>query len=202
MIFGYGRVSTRDQNLNLQKDALTEAGCERLYLEKITGTKKDRPELNKLREQLRPGDTVVVWKLTRLGRSLSDLIGLMNEFREKQVQFKCLAMSIDTSTPEGRMMYGIIASFAEFERETIVENTNAGLKAARTRGRTGGRPKGLSPKAKERAKMAALLYKDKNPVDKILVMIGIKSKATLYSYLRHEKVKIGVDEETNQPHEA
>ncbi|GAB3568807.1 site-specific DNA recombinase [Spirosoma luteolum] len=194
MIFGYGRVSTRDQNLNLQKDALTGAGCERLYLEKITGTKKERPELNKLREQLRPGDTVVVWKLDRLGRSLPDLIELMEEFRSKQITFRCLALSMDTGTAEGRLIYNIFASLAEFVRDTIVENTNAGLKAARSRGKVGGRPKGLSPRAREKAKMAALLYKDQNPVDKIIGMVGIKSKATLYAYLRHEGIKLATDE--------
>ncbi|MVM34995.1 helix-turn-helix domain-containing protein [Spirosoma sp. HMF4905] len=193
MIFGYGRVSTRDQNLNLQEDALTQAGCEQIFMEKITGTKKNRPELNKLRAKLRAGDTVVVWKLDRWGRSLSDLIELMNELREKQVQFKCLAVSMDTSTIEGRLIYGIFSVLSEFVRDTIVENTNAGLSAARARGRTGGRKPGLSKEADIKASAAKTLYQSGNTGNKICKMLGIGSKRTLYKYLRAKGVKIGED---------
>lgn len=191
MIFGYGRVSTRDQNLHLQEDALKAAGCQEIYMEKISGTKKSRPELNLLRAKLREGDTVVVWKLDRWGRSLSDLIELMNELRQKSVQFKCLAISMDTSTTEGRLIYGIFSVLSEFVRDTIVENTNAGLSAARARGRVGGRKPGLSPEAEIRANAAKTLYESGNSTQQICKMLSIGSKRTLYQYLRAKGVQIG-----------
>ncbi len=197
MIFGYGRVSTRDQNLNHQEDALTAAGCQEIFMEKISGTKKNRPELNRLRAKLREGDTVVVWKLDRWGRSLADLIDLMNELREKKVQFKCLAISMDTNTTEGRLIYGIFSVLSEFVRDTIAENTNAGLASARARGRTGGRKPGLSPQADKKADAAKVLYENGNSAQKICEMLGIGSKRTLYKWLRLKNVPIG-QSTTNQ----
>lgn len=189
MVFGYGRVSTVDQNLHLQEDALRVAGCEEIFVEKITGTKKDRPELTKLRSRLRPGDSVVVWKLTRWGRSVTDLMELMNELRQKQVKFVCLGNSMDTETPEGRLMYGFFAVLAEFERDIIVENTRAGLASARARGRTGGRKPGLSKVGQQKADMVALMYKDNNTVSYICSTLDI-SRRTVYSYLRRKGVKL------------
>lgn len=194
MIFGYGRVSTRDQNLFLQEDALNRAGCEQIFMEKITGSKKSRPELDRLLATIREGDTVVVWKLSRWGRSNQDLIELMNKLLAKKVAFQCLSNSMDTRTPEGRMVYGIFSALAEFERETIVENTNAGLTAARARGRVGGRKPGLSKEADIKASAAKTLYESGNTVQKICTMLGIGSKRTLYKYLREKGVKIGEQE--------
>lgn len=191
MLFGYGRVSTRDQNLFLQEDALKAAGCEQIFMEKITGSKKSRPELDRLLATIREGDTVVVWKLSRWGRSNQDLIELMNKLLTKKVAFQCLSNSMDTRTPEGRMIYGIFSALAEFERETIVENTNAGLAAARARGRVGGRKKGLSKEADIKASAAKTLYESGNTVQKVCTMLGIGSKRTLYKYLRIKGVKIG-----------
>jgi DNA invertase Pin-like site-specific DNA recombinase len=194
MVFGYGRVSTRDQNLDLQQDALKAAGCDELFMEKITGTKKNRPELNRLRAILRPGDTVIVWKLDRWGRSLPDLIDLMNELREKQVQFRCLTMAMDTQTAEGRLIYGLFAVLSEFVRDTIAENTVAGLTAARARGRVGGRKPGLSDQAHIKANAAKTLYQDGNSGNQICKMLNIGSKRTLYKYLRLKGVVISAQE--------
>lgn len=191
MIFGYGRVSTRDQNLNLQEDALKNAGCSELFLEKITGTRTDRPELNRLIAQLREGDTVIVWKLDRLGRSLKDLIDLVNQFRSKGVRFKCITMEVDTETASGRLMYNLFAALAEFEHDLIVERTNAGLEAARARGRKGGRPKGLSSEARKKAQYVKYLYADGNSIANIMKITGTKSSHTIYRWLREQGVSIG-----------
>ncbi|WP_460939179.1 recombinase family protein [Spirosoma humi] len=194
MIIGYGRVSTTDQNLHLQTDALTKAGCERIYSEKFTGTTKDRPELNKLIEHLRQGDTLIVWRLDRLGRSTSDLIDLVNTFEKKGVVFKSIMENIDTETASGRLFFTFFAAMAEFERNLIRERTNAGLAAARARGRVGGRKAGLSKEADIKAAAAKTLYESGNTVQKICTMLNIGSKRTLYKYLRAKGVKIGVEQ--------
>ncbi|MCX6216419.1 recombinase family protein [Spirosoma sp.] len=198
MVFGYGRVSTRDQNLFLQEDALKAAGCEEIFMEKVTGSKKNRPELDALLAKVREGDTIVVWKLSRWGRSNQDLIELMNKLLAKKVAFVCLSNSMDTRTPEGRLVYGIFAALAEFERETIVENTIAGLTAARARGRVGGRKPGLSKEADLKATAAKTLYQSGNTVQKICTMLQIGSKRTLYKYLRLKGVKIGDEQVTEK----
>lgn len=141
MILGYARVSTKDQNLNLQIEALKKAGCEKIYQEKISGATKDRPELTNLIEHLREGDVVMVWKLDRLGRSIKNIIDLVLELNQKKVIIKGLTDGVDTSTPNGRLFLNVMASLAEYERELIRERTNAGLSSARARGRVGGRPK-------------------------------------------------------------
>jgi DNA invertase Pin-like site-specific DNA recombinase len=139
LLIGYARVSTQDQNLELQIDALTKAGCQRIFEDKISGTRTERPGLTKAQEMLREGDTLVVWKLDRLGRSVKHLVDLVGEFRKRGIEFKSLTDSIDTGTPSGRFFFHVMASLAEMERELIAERTRAGLARARELGRTGGR---------------------------------------------------------------
>ncbi len=185
MRIGYARVSTRDQNLDLQLDALRKAGCTDTYIykEEITGAARERPQLQKLREQLREGDVVVVWKLDRLGRSLADLVHLVTEIQEKGAGLLSLNDNIDTTTPQGKLTFHIFAAIAEFEREIIRERTNAGLASARARGRKGGRPPGLSPEAKIKAAAATSLYQQKKSVAVICNTLSI-SKKTFYKYIR------------------
>ena len=152
---------------------------------------KERLELENLKEQVREDDIVVVWKLDRLGRSLKDLLNIVNEFRKLGVEFKSLNDNIDTSTTSGRLFFNIIGSLAEYEREMIVERTKAGLESARLRGRIGGRKKGLNQDAKNKAAAAKHLYEEnKISVSEILTTLSI-SKATLYHYLNYMGVKIG-----------
>lgn len=181
MLIGYARVSTLLQNTDLQSDALTHAGCEKIFIDKISGTVAARPELTKLKDMLRPGDTLVVWRLDRLGRSLKDLIEWMNYLESHGVALKSLQESIDTSTPSGKLVFHIFGAMAEFERNLIVERTNSGLASARARGRTGGRPSKVS---REKRELAVRLYNEKqHSVDTICNMIGV-SKPTLYSYIK------------------
>ena len=179
MLIGYARVSTLDQNPNLQTDALTAAGCEKIFIEKISGATTDRPELNKLKEHLRSGDSLVVWRLDRLGRSLKDLIDWINYLDAQGVALKSLQESIDTGTSTGKLIFHIFGALAEFERNLIKERTMAGLSAARARGRVGGRPKKLN-EAKQ--KMARQMYDAHNPITEICEALKI-SKPTLYKYL-------------------
>ena len=139
MLIGYARVSTLDQNLELQREALTKAGCQKVFEDKVSGTRADRPGLGKAQEMLREGDTLVVWKLDRLGRSVKQLVDLVGEFHKQGIQFKSLTDAIDTGTPSGRFFFHVMASLAEMERELIVERTRAGLDVARQLGRKGGR---------------------------------------------------------------
>ncbi|WP_034256477.1 recombinase family protein [Adhaeribacter aquaticus] len=183
MKIGYARVSTQDQKLELQIDALSKNGCEQIYQEKKSGKNKERPELEKLLGQLREGDTVVVWKLDRLGRSLRDLIDLVADFKSRGVDFVSLQDGINTATSTGRFTFNIFASLAEFEREIIKERTKAGLVAAKARGRAGGRPAGLSPAAMEKAKSAKILHATgTKSAEDIAKILGV-SRATCYRYL-------------------
>lgn len=190
MKIGYARVSTRDQNLNLQQDALIKEGCEKIFEEKASGTKSERPQLAKMLEQLRTGDVVIVWKLDRLGRSLRDLVKCVTEIQDKGAGLRSLNDSIDTTTPQGKLTFHLFAALAEFERDIIAERTRAGLAAARARGRNGGRPKGLSSKAQDKAIIAAGLYQQEKPVQEICDHLGI-SRSTLYRYLGHRGIAIG-----------
>ena len=140
MLIGYARVSTIDQNTDLQTDALKTAGCQKIFIDKISGVKSDRPELNKLKEQLREGDTLVVWRLDRWGRSLPDLVITLRELTELGVGFVSLAEALDLTTPTGRAMAGMLAVFAEFERDILRDRVKAGLAQARQEGRSHGRP--------------------------------------------------------------
>jgi DNA invertase Pin-like site-specific DNA recombinase len=145
MLIGYARVSTDDQNAAAQVQALEAVGCERIFTEKASGGRWDRPELQRLFEQLRKGDVVIVWKLDRLSRSLRDLLAIMERVEKAGAGFRSLTEAIDTTTPAGRMMMQMLGSFAEFEREMLRERTKAGLKAAREAGRIGGRRPKLKP---------------------------------------------------------
>ena len=191
MKIGYARVSTRDQSLSMQVDALKKAGCDQINEEIASGAKTARPVLEEIMRNIREDDTLVIWKLDRLGRNLAHLIHLTNKLIEKKVGLISLNDPIDTSTAQGRMIFGIFATLAEFERELIRERTQAGLKSARARGRKGGRPKGMSKSAMEKAAIAEALYKNGTiPVKKIAEQLDI-SKTTLYLYLRSRNVSIG-----------
>jgi DNA invertase Pin-like site-specific DNA recombinase len=180
MLIGYARVSSTDQDLALQLDALKAAGCERIYEEKASGAKEDRPELARALDHMRKGDVLVVWKLDRLARSLKQLVLVLEDLGKRGVGFRCLAPAIDTTTPEGRLLYSITGAFAEFEREIIRQRTRAGLKAALARGRKGGRPKVLNDAAK--AKARAMLRDPEISVAAVAEVLGV-SRSTLYLHL-------------------
>lgn len=181
MKIGYARVSTPDQNLDLQQDALKQAGCEKIIVDQITGSVAKRPGLDKVKELMRQGDTLVVWRLDRLGRSLRDLIDWVQYLDAQKVALHSLHENIDTQTPTGKLTFHLFGALAEFERNLIQERTQAGLAAARARGRVGGRPMRLDT---EKRQLAIDLYAEKKmPVDKLCEMLGI-TKPTLYSYVR------------------
>lgn len=191
MKIGYVRVSTKDQSVEMQVDALKKAGCEQIHEEIASGAKTARPILDEIMRNIREEDTLVVWKLDRLGRNLAHLIQLTSKLTEKKAGFISLNDPVDTTTAQGRFAFGIFASLAEFERELIQERTQAGLKSARARGRKGGRPKGLSQSAIDKAAAAEALYKEGSiSVKKIAEQLNI-SKTTLYFYLRQRNVCIG-----------
>lgn len=152
MIIGYARVSTDGQNLDAQTDALQAAGAERIFSDKISGSARKRPELDKLLDQLRPGDVIVVTKYDRLARSLRDLLDIVEAIKDQGAGFRSLAEDIDTTTPAGRLVFHVFASIAQFERERISERTKEGLQAARARGRVGGRPPALTTAQKTEAR--------------------------------------------------
>lgn len=179
MLIGYARVSTQDQNLDLQREALTKAGCERIFDDKLSGRHAKRPGLDKALDMLRDGDTLVVWKLDRLGRSIKNLIGLTTELHQQGVRFKSLTDSIDTGTPSGRFFFNVMASLAEMERELTVERTRAGLEVARRLGRTGGRKRTMTESKIESAKQ--LLANGVPPKD-VAHNLGV-SVPTLYRWL-------------------
>jgi DNA invertase Pin-like site-specific DNA recombinase len=184
MLVGYARVSTLEQDASLQIDALQQAGCERIFQDKASGVKTERPGLQEARAFLRKGDTLVVWRLDRLGRSLKHLIEMVSELEGRGVGFRSLQEAIDTTTSGGRLIFHIFGALAEFERNLIRERTMAGLKAARARGRKGGRPKALDAKKTE---LAYRLYDEKqHTVDEICQILGV-SKPTLYAYLGRRK---------------
>ena len=186
MKIGYARVSTKEQNLNLQLDALLSNGCEKIYKDVVSGTKAERPELNKMLEHLRKGDVIIIWKLDRLGRSLKHLVELVAYLNENNVGLQSINDPVDTTTPQGRLIFNIFASLAEFERDVISERTKAGLEAARAKGKKGGRPKGLSKEAEKTAIAAKVLHQQKElSITEICQKLSI-SKATLYRYLKHQ----------------
>ncbi|MGG3622831.1 recombinase family protein [Bacillus gobiensis] len=181
-IFGYARVSTEDQSLDMQLDAFEKYGVDEVFEEKITGTRKDRPQLERMLDKLREGDKVVVYKLDRISRSTKHLIELSELFESKGVEFVSIRDQIDTSTPMGRFFFRTMASIAELERDIISDRTKAGLEAARARGRNGGRPSATKAKIDRAIK----LYDDKYPVPQITEMTGV-SKTTLYKYLKQRE---------------
>lgn len=184
MLIGYARVSTHEQSLDLQKDALKKAGCEETYEDKVSGVVSARPGLEMVKQILRKGDTLVVWRLDRLGRSLKDLMEWMSYLDKKQVGLKSIQESIDTTTTTGKLVFHIFGALAEFERNLIRERTQAGLAAARARGRLGGRPKSLD---ENKRKVVVDLYNKKElMVKEICEMMNI-SKPTLYAYVRESQ---------------
>src|SRR5829696_137569 len=184
MDIGYARVSTGEQTLDLQRDALAKAGCDKVFEETASGAKADRLLLNEALAYARAGDTLVVWRLDRLGRSLPHLIETVADLAARGIGFKSLTEQIDTTTPGGKLVFHVFGALAEFERDLTRERTHAGLAAARARGRTGGRPKKLSdPK---QLALARRLYQDgQTDVATICRTLGI-SRATLYRYLERE----------------
>lgn len=185
MKFGYARCSTKNQSVDYQIDALKKEGCDEIFSEKISGRAKDKPELNNLLLKLRKGDVVIVHSLDRLGRTSKELILLLNEFKEKGIQFKSLKEGVfDTTTALGEAIFQIMAILKAMEVEVLRERVNAGLESARARGRKGGRKKGTYNK--NRAKSSVALYQKGTPINEILKITGIKSKSTLYEYLRKE----------------
>lgn len=183
MKIGYARISTVDQNIDMQIDALKEVGCEKIITDKMSGGKKERPGLKQLLEFVREGDTIIVWRLDRLGRSLKDLLDLINEFLTKGIYFQSLQESIDTTTPSGKLMFHMFACLAEFERNVTIERCKAGLEAARARGRFGGRPFALD---EDKTQLLVDLYQSKKySTDQICKMVGI-SRPSIYRYLRKE----------------
>lgn len=188
MRIGYARVSTVDQSLALQLDALQADGCERIYTEKASGAKDDREELQRALDNLRPGDVFVVYKLDRLARSTVKLISTMEEIKKRGVEFVSLTDKIDTTTAGGKALFGMLAVFAEFERNVIVERTKAGLAASRARGRNGGRPKIDRRKVTQALKM----YDTKaHSVAEITEATGV-TKATIYRAIKERGVNAGV----------
>jgi DNA invertase Pin-like site-specific DNA recombinase len=183
MKIGYARVSTLEQNLNLQLDALKQAGCKKIITDELSGSVAERSGLKKLKEILREGDILVVWRLDRLGRTLKHLIEWINELEQQGIGFKSLQETIDTTTSGGKLIFHIFAALAEFERNLIRERTRAGLESARTRGRQGGRPKRLPENKRE---LVAKLYASKeHSIKEICQIMGI-SKPTLYKYIREQ----------------
>jgi DNA invertase Pin-like site-specific DNA recombinase len=179
MLIGYARVSTQDQNLELQRKALLDAGCEKIFDDKLSGSRSDRPGLAQALAILRDGDTLVVWKLDRLGRSVKHLVDLVGELREQGIQFRSLTDSIDTATPSGRFFFHVMASLAEMERELTVERTKAGLEVARSLGRVGGRKRRMTDSKIESAKK--LLASGVPPRD-VAKNLGV-SVPTLYRWV-------------------
>jgi len=184
MLVGYARVSTDDQNLDLQRDALKKAGCEQIYEDQLSGARAERPGLQQALAYARSGDTLVVWRLDRLSRSLKDLIDMVATLEAKSIGLKSLQESIDTTVSSGKLVFHIFGALAEFERNLIRERTQAGLAAARARGRKGGRPKSLN---QDKQALAVKLYDEKkHSIEQICKMMSI-SKPTLYKYIEASK---------------
>jgi len=185
MKIGYVRISKQEQNEELQIDALKEAGCNKWFVDKMTGSKADRKGLTEALAYLRPGDTLVVWKLDRAGRSLTHLIELLKGLKERGIEFISLTEQIDTTTPGGKLIFHLMGALAEFERDLIRERTNAGLAAARARGRVGGRPRKLRTNGK--VALARRMFADQShSIPEMCAALGI-SRATLYRYVKEAK---------------
>src|SRR2546421_11992362 len=183
MLVGYARVSTNEQTLDLQKDALEKIGCTKIFSDVVSGAKTERKGLEEALDYVREGDTLVVWRLDRLGRSLKHLIETIIRLNNRKIGFKSITENIDTTTSGGKLIFHIFGALAEFERDIIKERTNAGLAAARARGKSGGRPKALSP---EKIKLARKLYADTSTsVAEICKMLGI-SRHTLQRYVKNK----------------
>ncbi len=181
--FGYARVSKNDQSLDVQIQKLTKAGCDEIFMEKVSGVKDDRKELNRLMDKLRKGDTICVVRLDRLGRRMLKLIQLINDFKEKGINFVSLENNIDTTTSMGMVLFSMCAAFSEMERTLIKERVKAGLEAAHRKGRKGGRPRALTPEKFET--LNSLRKTDEFSVTKICEMVGI-TRSVYYRALKQE----------------
>ncbi len=188
MLIGYARVSTQEQTLDLQTDALERSGCEKIFTDTTSGAKSERPGLQEAMNHLRAGDTLIVWRLDRLGRTLKHLIATITQLNDTGIGFKSLQENMDTTTSGGKLIFHIFGALAEFEREVIKERTNAGLQAARARGRLGGRPK-IQTKDPKKIALARKLYNDASmPVQVICEQLHI-SKSTLYRYVGEKRIR-------------
>lgn len=185
-LVGYARVSTQDQDPAMQEDALREAGAGRVFTEHASGAKTDRPELSTCLDYAREGDTLLVWRLDRLGRSLPHLLSVVEGLRERGIHFRSLTEGFDTSTPGGKMIFHILGALAEMERAIIQERTQAGLAAARARGRKGGRRTVMTP---AKARSARALLDAETPLTEIAQSLGV-GRATLYRWLEREQSKV------------
>ena len=188
MLVGYARVSTLDQNPSLQTDALREAGCEKIFIEKTSGARLERPQLKIALEFLRKNDTLVVWKLSRLARSLKQVIQTVQDMQVRNIDLWVLTQNIDTSTPEGRLFFHMTAAFDEFQRELIIENTRAGLAAASRHGRRGGRPRSMDD---EKIRLAEALFRDTENypfVSDVIKQLKI-GKTAFYRYFPPERIR-------------
>ncbi len=184
MLIGYARVSTQDQTLNLQIDALQKIGCARIFTDTISGAATERQGLEKALTFLREGDTLVVWRLDRLGRSLKHLIDTISYLQQRNIGFKSITENIDTTTSGGKLIFHVFGALAEFERDLVRERTQAGLQAARARGRFGGRPRAAALNTPKKVAMAQALYNDKsNSIADICKTLRV-SRATLYRYIK------------------
>jgi len=187
MLIGYARVSTLDQNPELQIEALNEVGCKKIFTEKISGAGKKRKQLQEALDYMREGDTLVIWKLSRLARSLTQIINTVKNLEDRQIGLKVLTQKIDTETPEGRLFFHMNAAFDQFQREIIVENTKAGLKSARKNGRIGGRPP-LMTENKIRTAKAMLKDTENYPfISNIIKTLNI-GRTTFYRHFPPEKI--------------
>ena len=187
-LLGYARVSTFEQNADLQRDALESAGCYRVFTDKASGKLDQRPQLTAVLDQARPGDTLVVWRLDRLGRSLKHLIETIKDLSDRGIAFRSLTEQIDTSTPGGRLIFHVFGALAEFERDLIKERTEAGLSAARARGRHGGRPTVMTP---QKVAIARHMYDSReHTVSAIAKVLGV-SRASLYRHLQPTALESG-----------
>ena len=188
MLIGYARVSTLDQNPELQVDALDEAGCKKIFTEKISGADKKRKQLQDALDYMREGDTLVIWKLSRLARSLTQIINTVKDLEDRKIGLKVLTQNIDTTTPEGRLFFHMNAAFDQFQREIIVENTKAGLKSARKNGRIGGRPT-LMTDDKVRSAQSMLKDTENYPfISDIIKTLDI-GRTTFYRHFPPEKIE-------------
>lgn len=185
MKIGYARVSTTGQNLDMQIEALTDAGCEKIYTEKESGV-KERPVLQELLSFIRKGDTLVVYKLDRLGRSVRELLAMVDDLREKEISLVALLDSIDATTPSGKMMLQMMAILAEYERNLIIERCQNGRKVAMAAGKKMGRPQ---EPHNSKADAAAAMYKAHMPISQIMETLGVKSNRTIYKYLQQKGIK-------------
>jgi DNA invertase Pin-like site-specific DNA recombinase len=187
MLVGYARVSTSEQTLDLQKDALEKIGCTKIFSDVVSGAKAERKGLQEALEYVREGDTLVVWRLDRLGRSLKHLIETITRLNNRKIGFKSITENIDTTTSGGKLVFHIFGALAEFERDIIKDRTKAGLNAARARGRLGGRPKVKTLDTPKKIALAQSLYENRdNTIDEICKTLNV-SRATLYRYINTGK---------------